>query len=225
MREFKIGDRVKSSSYGMGAVIGVCNNGVRYLIGYDNEVRFGHSGYGMGRPGHCLWTRGENLEKVEDKKMKSEIIVIYRKGKETIAFLQQDNKVVRKAAAKCSPDDTYDFKIGAYIAHERLMGESVKAKNLLKELEAKVEKEIAIGDIVEVVNSRHTYNHYVEWIRKNAPGLESKFKYGETPKDGLRGIVMAIAPHELAYTYLLYAVLINGQIYIIQKSGIKLCEK
>lgn len=41
------------------------------------------------------------------------------KGNETIAVYKHDGKV-EKAVAKCSPEDTFDFKVGAKIAMERL---------------------------------------------------------------------------------------------------------
>ena len=50
-------------------------------------------------------------------------IVITTDGKETLARLYEDNKVVKKATAKCSPEDTFDFKKGADLAYERLMEE------------------------------------------------------------------------------------------------------
>lgn len=50
-------------------------------------------------------------------------IVITTDGKTTTARLYEDNKVVKTAEAKCSPEDTFDFKIGAKLAFERLTQE------------------------------------------------------------------------------------------------------
>lgn len=50
----------------------------------------------------------------------TETIVIYRNGDKTIAL---DKTTGKKAEAKCSEDDTYDFYTGAKIAFERLIGE------------------------------------------------------------------------------------------------------
>lgn len=56
---------------------------------------------------------------------KNECIVIYRNGSETIAL----NKATKeKAAAKCSPSDTYDFAVGAKLALERLTGKEEKSE-------------------------------------------------------------------------------------------------
>ena len=53
-------------------------------------------------------------------------IVITSDGKETLARLYEGDKVVKKATAKCSPDDTFDFNVGAKLAFERLMNEEKK---------------------------------------------------------------------------------------------------
>ena len=50
--------------------------------------------------------------------LKNETIVIYRKGQEVIAL---DKTTGKKAVAKCSPDDEFDFNVGAKLAFERLM--------------------------------------------------------------------------------------------------------
>lgn len=62
---------------------------------------------------HCEWIFGEtDLEPV------NETIVIYRKDREVIAV---DKVTGDKAIAKCSPEDTFDFNVGAKLAFERLM--------------------------------------------------------------------------------------------------------
>ena len=49
---------------------------------------------------------------------KNETIVIYRKGNEVVAL---DKSLGKKATAKCSPEDEFDFYTGAKIAFNRLM--------------------------------------------------------------------------------------------------------
>ena len=48
-------------------------------------------------------------------------IVITSDGKTTLARLYDGNRVIRRAEAKCSPEDTYDFATGANLAYDRLM--------------------------------------------------------------------------------------------------------
>lgn len=62
------------------------------------------------------------------KKNNNQKIVITTDGTETLARLYEGDKVVKKATAKRSPDDTFDFNVGAKLAFERLMNE---AKNTL----------------------------------------------------------------------------------------------
>jgi len=48
-------------------------------------------------------------------------IVVTSDGKTTLARLYDGNRVIRRAEAKCSPKDTYDFATGANLAYDRLM--------------------------------------------------------------------------------------------------------
>ena len=72
-----------------------------------------------------LWLLPKYLELVEKQRpgIGDRIkIVITHDGKTTLARLYEDNKVVKSATAKCSPDDTFDFETGAKLAFERLIG-------------------------------------------------------------------------------------------------------
>lgn len=54
---------------------------------------------------------------------RNECIVIYRNSNEVVAL----NKATKeKAVAKCCPEDTFDFSVGARIAFDRLIGEEKK---------------------------------------------------------------------------------------------------
>lgn len=48
-------------------------------------------------------------------------ILITTDGTTTLARLYEGDKVVKRAEAKCSPKDTYDFATGANLAYQRLM--------------------------------------------------------------------------------------------------------
>lgn len=58
-----------------------------------------------------------------EKESKNETIVIYRKDREVIAL---DKRTGKKAIAKCSPKDKFDFELGARLAFERLFGNDEK---------------------------------------------------------------------------------------------------
>jgi hypothetical protein len=58
----------------------------------------------------------------------TEKIVITTDGKATTATLYNGDKKVKSATSKCSPDDEFDFAIGAKIAMERLYPEKTESK-------------------------------------------------------------------------------------------------
>jgi len=121
MAKFKVGDRVR--------VVGLCDginlNGMtgtvklirdsKYTpmgVEFDKKFYVGHDFLGRGKYGHCRWCEESSLELIKD-----ETIVIYRKGNKVIAL---DKSTGKKAVAKCSPDDEFNFKTGAKLAFERL---------------------------------------------------------------------------------------------------------
>lgn len=68
------------------------------------------------------------------KRYGNETIVIYRKDDEVIAL---DKRTGKKAIAKCSPEDTFDFNVGAKLSFERLMNsskESITVDDMRKKL-------------------------------------------------------------------------------------------
>lgn len=69
------------------------------------------------------------------KKVGSETIVIYRKDNKVIAL---DKSTGEKAEAKCNPADEFDFRTGAKLAFNRLMGEDVKLDNGVREVREKL---------------------------------------------------------------------------------------
>lgn len=74
-------------------------------------------------------------------------IVITTDGKTTIARLYDGKKLVKTAEAKCSPDDTFDFMIGAKLAMERL-----------EEKPKKREPKFKVGQYVKVIDNK-TFLH------------------------------------------------------------------
>ena len=66
----------------------------------------------------------------------NETIVIYRKDREVIAV---DKVTGDKAIAKCSPEDTFDFNVGAKLAFDRLMNgnkENITVEDMRKKLDS-----------------------------------------------------------------------------------------
>lgn len=123
MSKFKVGDIIKGNEKSDGdyhitnsrmtkakvVKVNVCNNPEEIKI----EILEHESGKYIGN-------RYDVCDKCFDLvERENETIVIYRKGNEVIAL---DKSNGNKAVAKCSPDDTFDFNVGARIAFDRLTG-------------------------------------------------------------------------------------------------------
>lgn len=83
------------------------------------------------------------LEKVDTT------IVIYRNDNKVVAL---DKSTGEKAEAKCNPADEFDFRTGAKLAFNRLMGEDVKIDNGVREVKRKAK----VGEYVKIVDA-HPY--------------------------------------------------------------------
>lgn len=83
------------------------------------------------------------LEKVDTT------IVIYRKDNKVIAL---DKSTGEKAEANCNPADEFDFRTGAKLAFNRLMGEDVKPDNGVREVKRKAK----VGEYIKIVDA-HPY--------------------------------------------------------------------
>lgn len=141
MRKFKVGDRVKVREWGEMAkefrvnsygniefphTDVICNERVKSFCGKsaiikaikkrDDDTTF-QLCFDDGSNHFGVIFIGAMLERIEDKK-----IVIITNGVKTIAKLYEQDTIIKTAIARCSPDDTYDFKIGAKLAMDRLIG-------------------------------------------------------------------------------------------------------
>lgn len=120
MGKFKVGDRVKVVKTVRGATkveigsVGVIKAILKHLDNL-NMVGIYHTCRGNCKDDHGYFCHEEMLELVERKRQP---IVIYRKGNQVIAL---DKETGERGFAVCSPADTFDFKVGAKLAFERLM--------------------------------------------------------------------------------------------------------
>lgn len=80
------------------------------------------------------------LEKVDTT------IVIYRNDNKVVAL---DKTTGEKAEAKCNPADEFDFRTGAKLAFNRLMGEDVKPDNGVREVKRKAK----VGEYIKIVDA------------------------------------------------------------------------
>ena len=84
------------------------------------------------------------LEAVPNKVDHKPKIIITTDGKTTLARLYEGKKVVKTAEAHCSPDDTFDFFVGANLAMERLIGKATAIQasaEIPKEITDKLNKQ------------------------------------------------------------------------------------
>lgn len=63
---FKVGDRVKDKTFGLGTIIYDDGDGfANWLVEFDNANRDLHDGRGHGKDLHCYWLDSDDLELVE----------------------------------------------------------------------------------------------------------------------------------------------------------------
>lgn len=124
--KFKVGDRVVTTcgvfavEKGMvGTVVDFDCFAGRVLVKFDGWHN-GHDGRGDTASGKRY--EGNACYYISDKFLKkfNETIVLYRKDNRVIAF---DKSTGEKAETICSPEDTFDFHIGAKLVFQRLLGE------------------------------------------------------------------------------------------------------
>lgn len=218
--KFKVGDKVRvvRSETDTRAVIGDIGiiKGIRKTFPmYAVEFSIGRTQYHECQ-GLCGWDRGywcgEGMIELVEKKP-NECIVIYRKDSDVIAL---DKCTGKKAVAKCSPDDEFDFNIGAKLAFERL------------EALEKQDKEIKVGDLVKVVDRGKTYTTYTEKVKELSEGnadVMTKFRYDNELDDNegeyLLKHKMKVYAKERGYCLLRD---INGGYILIDELGIEKCE-
>ena len=81
------------------------------------------------------------LEKVDTT------IVIYRNDNKVVAL---DKSTGEKAEANCNPADEFDFRTGAKLAFNRLMGEDVKPDSGVREVKRKAK----VGEYIKIVDAK-----------------------------------------------------------------------
>lgn len=149
--KFKVGDRVKVKkdiATLNRRTVGKCGT-VKELLTYNycsvefDEFVGGHDCNGFAKEGHG-WNYAEDA--LDLVKTQNETIVIYRNDNKVVAL---DKSTGEKAEAKCNPADEFDFRTGAKLAFNRLMGEDVKPDNGVREVKRKAK----VGEYVKIVDA------------------------------------------------------------------------
>lgn len=147
MRKFKVGDVVKPNkkadeNYTITTTSVVREAIVTELRDYTMEIKIIKGSCSVGK-----------VFAVEEKyfdlvrKAKQETIVIYRNDNKVVAL---DKTTGEKAEAKCNPADEFDFRTGAKLAFDRLMGEDVKPDNGVREVKRKAK----VGEYIKIVDAK-----------------------------------------------------------------------
>ena len=117
---------------------------------------------------------------------------------------------------KCDPEDKFDVGYGVSLAFDRL-------NNKKKEIERKEaeEKEIKVGDIVEITDNKKSYPRYIYWLYdKVDPQYVAAFDYNELPKEK-QGVVLCIGLHGDERTPIAAVRTGKEKVYIINKNSLK----
>lgn len=152
--KFKVGDRVKVKKDIVTLnrrTVGKCGTFKELLTDNYCSVEFDefvgdHDCNGFAKEGHG-WNHAEDA--LDLVKTQNETIVIYRKDNKVIAL---DKSTGEKAEANCNPADEFDFRTGAKLAFNRLMGEAVKPDNGVREVKRKAK----VGEYIKIVDA-HPY--------------------------------------------------------------------
>lgn len=146
-RKFKVGDVVKPNkkadeNYTITTTSVVREAIVTELRDYTMEIKIIKGSCSVGE----VFTVEEKCFDLV-RKAKQETIVIYRKDNKVVAL---DKSTGEKAEAKCNPADEFDFRTGAKLAFNRLMGEDVKPDNGVREVKRKAK----VGEHIKIVDAK-----------------------------------------------------------------------
>lgn len=151
MRKFKVGDVVKPNkkadeNYTITTTSVVREAIVTELRDYTMDIKIIKGSCSVGE----VFTVEEKYFDLV-RKAKQETIVIYRNDNKVVAL---DKTTGEKAEAKCNPADEFDFRTGAKLAFNRLMGEDAKPDD------GEVKRKAKIGEYVKVVNAKPAIPSY-----------------------------------------------------------------
>jgi hypothetical protein len=135
-------------------------------------------------------------------------IVITSDGVETLARLYDGNKVIKTATAKCSPEDTFDFEVGAKLAYDRLMAKTISEalaktdSNIVRRFvdalgnkkpdpaEKKwrvVDRRAKVGDYIRIKGTPFPFNRDGEILKVDRVGYNIVSVYGRNHKRNTGG--------------------------------------
>lgn len=125
--------------------------------------------------------------------------------------------------AKCSPQDNFDVGEGVKEAFKKM---NEKREEIRKAKEEE-DKEIKVGDWVEIVNCGESYTTYPEWLYDKVDFEHiRRYCYNYIPLDGEIGRVVAVGTHEADGKIIFVAFETKYKnIYIVNQKGLKKVAK
>lgn len=143
MATFKVGDRVRcvesfcnADTVGeLGTIVAKGNTPEMKGVAFDKFIH-GHSLDGKCTAGYGWWIPEDMLEKAHNDSK----IIIMADGYTVTAKLVCDKTRVAVATAKCSPEDDFNFLVGAQVALQRLAEQQnakivINTKAFVKDIE------------------------------------------------------------------------------------------
>lgn len=134
-----------------------------------------------------------------------------------------DNRDGTTVEAKCHPDDNFDIGKGIKEAFKKM---NEKREEIRKAKEEE-DKEIKVGDWVEIVNCGESYTTYPEWLYDKVDFEHiRRYCYNYIPLDGEIGRVVAVGTHEADREGTLVAFETKYKnIYVVNQKGLKKVAK
>lgn len=169
--------------------------------------RYGHMRTQYSSPYEWLKAKYYDFEEVQDNDIPFSEIVIQTDGHCTTATVYKNRDCIKRAFAKCHPEDKFDYETGAKLALKRLF-DAIKV--------------ISVGDKVKVVDCGESYPVYIDWINKNAPEYAVYYKYDcKVPQDTV-GTVVKKEQHSDKEDVMLYLIqTATDACYLVGEKGIK----
>ena len=115
------------------------------------------------------------------------VVSVYNNRVKVSRPKQGHDKPFIEAEAKCAPEDEFSLSMGVALAMDRLN----------KQLES-ANKEIKVGDRVQIVSPDKAYTTFTSWVARHVHDgtMVAMYKYNCAPSNGIVGKVIAVAPHD-----------------------------
>lgn len=130
------------------------------------------------------WQKGTYTIRVKDNLVEIDTIRPIKKETSFGSCTLQKRYV---GTARCAPEDEFSLSMGVALAMDRLN----------KQLES-ANKEIKVGDRVQIVSPDKAYTTFTSWVARHVHDgtMVAMYKYNCMPDIGIVGKVIAVAPHD-----------------------------